>query len=61
MSLKFDLEGSIDNKSTLVQVMVWQETGAKPLPEPMLTQTTDAYIVFPGLIGLKKMTEWRVE
>ena len=35
---------SIDNKSTLVQVMAWRRTGDKLLPEPMLTQFTDAYM-----------------
>ena len=28
----------MDNKSVLVQVMAWRQTGDKPLPEPMLTQ-----------------------
>ena len=27
----------------LVQVMAWRRTGKKSLPEPMLTQFTDAY------------------
>ena len=34
----------IDNKPALVQVMAWHRTGDKPLPEPMLTQSTDAYM-----------------
>ena len=34
----------IDNKSALAQVMAWCQTGVKPLPEPMLTQFTDAYM-----------------
>ena len=34
----------VDNKAALVQVMAWRRTGAKPLPEPILTQLTDAYI-----------------
>ena len=37
-------QGSIDYKSTLVQVVAWHRTGEKPLPESMLTQFTDAYI-----------------
>ena len=41
-SPKFVRKGSIDNKSALVQVMAWRPTGDKPLPEPMLTQFTDA-------------------
>ena len=31
----------IDNKSSLVQVMAWHLSGAKPLPEAMLTQFGD--------------------
>ena len=44
ISLKFVPKGPIDNKSALVQVMTWRPTGDKPLPEPMLTQFTDAYM-----------------
>ena len=44
ISLKFFLKGPIGNKSELVQVMAWCQTGDKPLPEPMLTQFTDAYM-----------------
>ena len=44
ISLKFVLKGPIDNKSELVQVMAWRRTGNKPLPEPMLTQFTEAYM-----------------
>ena len=43
-SLKFVPKGPINNKSALVQVMAWRRTGAKPLPEPMLTQFTNAYM-----------------
>ena len=39
----FVCRGSIDNKSSLVQVMAWHRTGDKPLPEPMQTQFTDIY------------------
>ena len=35
---------SIDQMSSLVQVMAWRRTGDKPLPELMLTQLIDAYI-----------------
>ena len=31
-------------QSLLVRVMAWRRTGDKPLPEPMLTKFTDAYI-----------------
>ena len=37
-------KGQIDNKSALGQVMAWRRIGDKPLPEPMLTQFTDAYM-----------------
>ena len=42
--LKFVSKRLIDNRSALVQVMAWHQTGAKPLPEPMLTQFNDAYL-----------------
>ena len=45
ISLKFVPKGPIDSKSALVQVMAWRWTGIKPLPEPMLTQFTDAYML----------------
>ena len=44
ISLKFVLRSLIDNKPALVQAMTWRRTGDKPLPKPMLTQFTDAYI-----------------
>ena len=44
ISLKFIPKGPIDNFATLVQVMAWRRTGDKPLPEPMLTQFTDAFM-----------------
>ena len=40
----FDEWKNFDNKSALVQVMAWQQTGDKPLPEPLLTRVTDAYM-----------------
>ena len=42
ISLKF--VPRIDDKPALVQVIAWRRTGDKPLPEPMLTQFTDAYM-----------------
>ena len=42
--LKFVPNAPIDNKPALVQVMAWRRPGNKPLPEPMLTQFTDAYM-----------------
>ena len=44
ISLTFVPRGPIDNKSVLVQVMAWRQTGDKPLPEPRLTWFTDAYM-----------------
>ena len=44
ISLKFVPKSPIDNKPALVQVMAWRRTGDKPLPEPMTTQFTDAYM-----------------
>ena len=44
ISLKFVPKSTISNKPAFVQVMAWHLTGDKPLPEPMLTQFTDAYM-----------------
>ena len=44
ISMKFDPKGPIDNKAALFQVMAWCRTGDKPLPEPVLTQFTYAYM-----------------
>ena len=54
ISLKFVPWGPIDNNLALVQAMAGRRTGAEPLPEPMLTQFTDAYAALGGdeLIGL---------
>ena len=41
-------KGLLNNKSALVQVMSWRRTADKPLPEPMLTQFTDAYMYTRG-------------
>ena len=45
ISLKFILRSPNDNKAALVQLMAWRWTDNKPLPEPMLTQFTDSYIL----------------
>ena len=42
ISLKFVSRSPIDNKPAFVQLVAWHRTGAKPLPEPVLTQFTDA-------------------
>ena len=44
ISLKLVSRSPIDNKPALVQVMDWRRIGDKPLPEPMMTQFTDAYM-----------------
>ena len=41
-------KGQIYNKSALVQIMASRQTGDKPLPEPMLTSFTDAYMRYSG-------------
>ena len=43
-SLKFVPKGAVDNKSALVQVMAYRLFGAKPRPEPILYQFTEAYM-----------------
>ena len=37
------LKGAIVILSSLVQVMAWHQTGAKPLPEPMMTKFRAPY------------------
>ena len=49
--LNFIPKGPIDNKLAMVQVTVWRRTGAKPLPELMLTQFTDAYMRYSGEVS----------
>ena len=44
ISLKLVPRSPINIKPALVQVMAWRQTGDKPIPEPMLTQFTDAYM-----------------
>ena len=44
ISLKSVPKSLIDNKSALVHVMACYQTGYKPLPEPMRTQFTHAYL-----------------
>ena len=38
----------IDNKSTLIHVIMAPCDGTQPLPEPMLTKITDAFIMWPA-------------
>ena len=44
IALKFVPRSPIDNKPAMVEVMAWHQRGNKPIPEPMLTQFTDAYM-----------------
>ena len=44
ISLKFVRKGINDNKVALIQVMAWRQAGTKSLPDPVLTQFTNAYI-----------------
>ena len=44
ISLKYVSRSLISNKPALVQVMAWPQSGDKPLPGPMLTWFTDAYM-----------------
>ena len=48
ISLKLVPRSPINNKSALARVMAWRWTGDKPLPEPMMTQFTDAYMQHQG-------------
>ena len=44
ISQNFIPKGPMDNKSVLVPLIAWCQTGDKPLSESMLTQFTDAYM-----------------
>ena len=45
ISLKFAPRSPTDNKPALVQVMAWLRTGDKALPELVLSQFADAYML----------------
>ena len=51
ISLEFVPKDPIDNKSALVQVMVWCRIDDKPLPEAILTQFTDTYMRQQGVMS----------
>ena len=51
ISLNFVPKGSIDNNPALVEVMAWRRIGDTPLPEPMMTPFTDAYMRRQGEMG----------
>ena len=59
ISLKFVPKCPIENKSALVQIMTWHRTGDKPLSEPMLTWSTDAYMRRSVEISLLIVAQWR--
>ena len=40
-----------NNKSALIQVMAGHQTEAKPLPEPMMTQFSGAYMIHLTSMG----------
>ena len=53
ISQQFVPESQIGNNSSLVQVMALRRIGANPLPQPKLTQFTDAYMWHKGEMSLK--------
>ena len=48
IALKFALKNPNDSKSSLVHVMAWHAIGNNPLPEPLMTLFTDAYMRHPA-------------
>ena len=49
---KFVSKGSIYSKSSLVQMIAWCQIGAKPFPDPVMTQFTNLYNVSPYLVAV---------
>ena len=58
ISSRFISKGPTDNKSALVQVMAWCQTGDKPLSEPMPTQFTVAKMLFYGSAFVINMIQY---
>ena len=52
ISLKFVPHSSINDKSVMIQIMAWCQTGDRPLPEQMKTDFSDAYIHYSGCFEL---------
>ena len=52
ISLKFIPKGPIGNKPAMVPEMVWHRVGDKPLPEPVLTMSTNAYMRHQGKMNI---------
>ena len=44
ISLKFVSYGPIDNNTGFVQIVAWRRIGDKPLSEPMMARSSDAYM-----------------
>ena len=58
--LKCIPRSTVDIKPALVQVVAWHRLGDKPLPEPMITQFTDAYMRHYGEMSWKGPKWYRV-
>ena len=52
ISLKFVPHSSMNDKSVMIQIMAWGQTGDRPLPEQMKTDFSDAYIHYSGCFEL---------
>ena len=44
MSMKCVRESPIDDSPAMVQVMVWRQTGDRPLSDPAMAYFTEAYM-----------------
>ena len=51
ISMKFVLKVRINNILSLVQIMAWRRPGDKPLSEPMMVSSTDAYMRHSASVG----------
>ena len=49
--MKFVPKGSIKNISALVRIMAWRLPGDKPLPDPKMVWSTDAYMRHSALMS----------
>ena len=56
ISLKFVSNYSNNNKSALVQVMTWCWAGDKPLPEPVMMQFSDTYMLHHAAVQTSLMS-----
>ena len=56
--IRIKFYGPIDSMSVLAWVVAWRQTGAKPLPEPNMTQFTDTCISYAPT-GLNLLTSCR--